>query len=188
MSSMEELEEEKAFDRAFVNGVLERERKVAHLLAPYRASHRETISAMPPYCALWGFQCLNMANWVRYRPFSEWFPRGEQAKWRCDTPPTQKGYLSDTCAIPYENKAKACDTPLCDTISKGHCAIWGGGISHWAAKVAQQEELEKQKARQKAIEFTEALKIEMAKNAEDEEELLRLQHDEASAQWQLGLS
>ena len=48
-------------------------------------------------------------------------------------PPPEKGYLSDTCAIPYENKANGCDTPLCDTMSKGHCAIWG--ISHWAAKV-----------------------------------------------------
>ena len=48
-------------------------------------------------------------------------------------PPPQKGYLSDTGAIPYENKANGCDTPLCDTISKGYCAIWGG-ISHWAAK------------------------------------------------------
>ena len=45
-------------------------------------------------------------------------------KWRCDTPP-QKGYLSDTCAIPYQNKTNGCDTPLCDTISKGYCAIWG---------------------------------------------------------------
>ena len=68
-------------------------------------------------------------------PFSERFPLGEHAKWRCDTPP-QKGYLSDTCAIPYENKANVCDTPLCDTISKGYCAIWGG-ISHWAAKCTQ---------------------------------------------------
>ena len=48
-------------------------------------------------------------------------------------PPPQKGYLSDACAIPYENKANGCDTPLCDTISKRYCAIWGG-ISHWAAK------------------------------------------------------
>ena len=46
----------------------------------------------------------------------------------------QKGYLSDTCAISYENKESACDTPLCDTISKGCCAIWGG-ISHWTTKV-----------------------------------------------------
>ena len=64
--------------------------------------------------------------------FSERFPLGQHAKWRCDTPPPRKGYLSDTCATPYENKANGCDTPLCDTISKGYCAIWGG-ISHWAA-------------------------------------------------------
>ena len=70
-------------------------------------------------------------------PFSERFPLGEHGKWRCDTPPPpQKGYLIDTCTIPYENKAKWCDTPLCDTISRGYCAIWGG-ISHWgwAAKL-----------------------------------------------------
>ena len=59
-------------------------------------------------------------------PFSERFPLGEHEKWRCDTPP-EKGYLSDTCAIPYENKANGCDTPLCDTISQGYCAIGGGG-------------------------------------------------------------
>ena len=58
-------------------------------------------------------------------PFSEIFPRGEHAKWRCDTPPPQKGYLSDACAIPYENKANGCDTPLCDSISQGYCATWG---------------------------------------------------------------
>ena len=40
-------------------------------------------------------------------------------------PPPQKGYLSDTCAIPYENKANGWDTPLCDTISKG-VARYGG--------------------------------------------------------------
>ena len=50
-------------------------------------------------------------------------------------PPPQKGYLSDRCAIPHENKACGCDTPLCDTVLKRYCAMWGGGgISHWAAK------------------------------------------------------
>ena len=44
-------------------------------------------------------------------------------------PSPQKGYLSDICAIPHENKANGCDTPVCDTISKGYCAIWGGGVS-----------------------------------------------------------
>ena len=72
-------------------------------------------------------------------PFSEPFPLGEHAKWRCDTPPPpQKGYLSNTRAIPYENKANGRDTPLCDSISKGYCAIWGG-ISHWAAKHLRQK-------------------------------------------------
>ena len=40
-------------------------------------------------------------------------------------PPHKKGYLGDTCATPHENKANGCDTPLCDTISKRYCAIWG---------------------------------------------------------------
>ena len=57
-------------------------------------------------------------------------------------PPPQKGYLSDACAIPFENKAKACDTPLCDTISRGYCAI-SGGISHWAAKQTRQSHQKK---------------------------------------------
>ena len=48
-------------------------------------------------------------------------------------PPPQKEYLSDSGAIPFENKANGCDTPLCDTISKGYCTIWAG-ISLWAAK------------------------------------------------------
>ena len=53
-------------------------------------------------------------------------------------PPPQKGYLSDIGAIPYENKANGCDTPLCDTISKRYCAI-RGGISHWASKLRDGE-------------------------------------------------
>ena len=48
-------------------------------------------------------------------------------------PPPQKGYLSDTYAMPHENKANGCDTPLCNTISKRCCTIWGC-VSHWAAK------------------------------------------------------
>ena len=86
----------------------------------------------PPYCALWGFSCLNMANWVRYPspppPFSERFPpwRACEVEARYPPPPPQKGYLSDTCATPPKKKQNACDIPLCDTISKGYCAIWGG--------------------------------------------------------------
>ena len=28
---------------------------------------------------------------------------------------------------PMKTRQMGCDTPLCDTISKGYCAIWGGG-------------------------------------------------------------
>merc|ERR1719460_2339577 len=50
--------------------------------------------------------------------------------------------------------------------------------------LAEQEEQERMKARQKAIEFTEALKLEMARKAESEERLIQMQHEEAERQWQ----
>ena len=76
-----------------------------------------------------------MANWVRYPlPLFCAFPPWRACEVEVRYPSLQKGYLSDTCAIRYENNANGCDTPLCDTISKGYCAIWGG-ISHWAAKL-----------------------------------------------------
>ena len=40
-------------------------------------------------------------------------------------PPPQKGYLSDTCAISYENKANGCDTPSAILSRKG-IARYGG--------------------------------------------------------------
>ena len=36
-------------------------------VAPYCAIPRDYLSDTP-YCTLWGFWCLNMANWVRYPP------------------------------------------------------------------------------------------------------------------------
>ena len=44
-------------------------------------------------------------------PLSERFPLWRACEVEVRYPPPQKGYLSDTGAIPYENKAKACDTP-----------------------------------------------------------------------------
>ena len=73
----------------------------------------------PPCCALWGFSM----GYDNPLPLLCAFP-----PWRaCEVevrypPPPQKGYPCNTCAIPYENKAKACDTPLCDTISRGYCS------------------------------------------------------------------
>ena len=63
-------------------------------------------------------------------PFSQRFPLGEHAKWRCDTPPPpQMGYLSDTRAIPYENKANGCDTPSAIPSRKRVLRDMGGGVS-----------------------------------------------------------
>ena len=54
-----------------------------------------------------------------WSPISQCFPLREHAKRRCDTPlqKPEKGYLSDTCVIPYENKENAlvahdCGYPL----------------------------------------------------------------------------
>merc|ERR1719482_2265717 len=49
--------------------------------------------------------------------------------------------------------------------------------------LAMQEEAEKDKAKQKSIEFTEALKLEMARKAESEELLIQMQHEEQERQW-----
>ena len=91
--------------------------------------HRDYLSDTP-YCALWGLWCLNMANCVRYPPpLSERFRLGEHVKRRCDISSPQKGYLSDTGAIPVmKARQNGCDTSVCDTISKRYCAI-GGGVS-----------------------------------------------------------
>merc|ERR1719229_2037511 len=49
--------------------------------------------------------------------------------------------------------------------------------------MAEREEAEKTKAKKKAIEFTEALKLEMARKVESEEELIKLQKEESERQW-----
>ena len=40
-------------------------------------------------------------------------------------PPPQKGYLSDTCAMPYETRQNACDTPSA-ILSRNRIARYGG--------------------------------------------------------------
>ena len=103
-------------------------------MAPYCAIPRDYLSDTPLLRAM-GFSVSQHGQLGAIPPP----PFLSASPWRaCEVevrypPPPQKGYLSDTCAIPFENKANGCNTPLCDTILKGYCAIWGG-ISHWAAK------------------------------------------------------
>ena len=116
---------------------LRNQKRLTNLVAPYCAIPRDYLSDTPLLRAM-GF--FGVSTWPMGcdtpSPFSERFPLGEHSRSGGAIPPPQKGYLSDTCAIPYENKANGCDTPLCDTISQGYCAIWGG-ISHWPAKLTK---------------------------------------------------
>ena len=109
------------------------------LVAPYCAIPRDYLSDTPLLRAM-GFLVSQHGQMgaIPPPPFLSVSPL-ESMPSAGAIPPPQKGYLSDTGAIPYENKANGCDSPLCDTISKGYCAI-GEGISHWAAKFMREGE------------------------------------------------
>merc|ERR1712216_801262 len=49
--------------------------------------------------------------------------------------------------------------------------------------MGEQEAQERQKAKDRAAVFNEALKVEMARKAESEEQLIRMQHEESERQW-----
>ena len=108
--------------------------QIIGLVAPYCAIPRDYLSDTPLLRAM-GFLVSQHGQLgaIPPPPFLSISPL-ESMRRGGAIPPTPQGYLSRTRAIPYENKANGCDTPLCDTISKGYCAIWGG-ISHWAAKI-----------------------------------------------------
>ena len=96
-----------------------------YLVAPYCAIPRDYLSDTPLLRAM-GFLVSQHGQLgaIPPPPFSERFPIGEHAKWRCDTPP-QKGYLSDTGARPYENKGNGCDAIL----SRKGIAQYGGYLA-----------------------------------------------------------
>ena len=80
----------------------------------------------PPIARYGVFGVSTRPNWVRY-PLSLFlaFPA-----WRaCEVevrypPPHKKGILAILARYPMKTRQSACDNPLCDTISKGYCAIW----------------------------------------------------------------
>ena len=91
------------------------------LVAPYCAIPRDYLTDTP-HIARYG-----VFGWVRHPPpFLSVSPLESMLSGGA-IPPLKRACLSDTGAIPYENKANRCYTPLCDTISKGYCAI--GGVS-----------------------------------------------------------
>ena len=94
---------------------------------------RETISAIPPYCALWGF---GVSTWPSGcdtpSPFLSVSPL-ESMRSGGAIPPPSKGvsqrYLRDTLG----KQGKWVRYPLCDTYLERVLRDMGG-ISHWAAK------------------------------------------------------
>ena len=105
-------------------GVLKR----LHSEWPHIARYRETISAIPgtPLLRAMGFLVsqYGQSGAITPPPFLCIPPLESKRSGGAIPPPRpQKVYLSDTCAIPHENKANGCETP-------------GGVTSHWAAKVA----------------------------------------------------
>eukprot|EP00927_Polykrikos_kofoidii_P012043 TRINITY_DN1516_c0_g1_i1.p1 TRINITY_DN1516_c0_g1~~TRINITY_DN1516_c0_g1_i1.p1 ORF type:complete len:496 (-),score=173.38 TRINITY_DN1516_c0_g1_i1:76-1563(-) len=57
------------------------------------------------------------------------------------------------------------------------------GVLDRERKLSEMEERERIKAKKKAVEYTEALKIEMAKKAASEEALIKMQQEESERQW-----
>ena len=106
------------------------------LVAPYCAILRDYLSDTPLLRAM-GFLVSQHGPWPigcdTPPPFLSMSPL-ESMQSGGAIPPSEKGYLSDVCTIPYENKANGCDTPSAILSRKGIASDMGGGISHWAAK------------------------------------------------------
>ena len=103
--------------------------KLAGLVAPYYAIPRNYLSDTPLLRAM-GFLVSQHGQLgaIPPPPFLSFSPLNSMQSGGA-IPLPKKGYLSDTCAIPYENKANGCDTPLCNTIRQRFCAIWGGYLA-----------------------------------------------------------
>ena len=103
----------------------------AHSVAAYCAIPRDYLSDTPLLCAMFFF-LVSQHGQLGAIPLPPFLSVSLESMQSGGAIP-QKGYLSDTCAIPLKTRQRGCDTPLCATISKRYCAIWRG-ISHWAPK------------------------------------------------------
>ena len=107
------------------------------LVAPYCAIPRDYLQRYPPSLRAVGFLVSRHGQLgaIPPPPFLSISPLESMQSGGAIPlpPPPQKGYLSDTCAIPYENKAMGA-TPPSAILSRKGIARYGGGISHWAAK------------------------------------------------------
>ena len=103
------------------------------LVAPYCAIPRDYLSDTPLLRAM-GFLVSQHGQLgaIPPPPFLSASPL-ESMRSGGAIPPLKRGISAILARYPMKTRQMGAIPPLCDTISKGYCAIWGG-ISHWAAK------------------------------------------------------
>ena len=95
------------------------------LVAPYCAITRDYLSPLLRAMGVLVSQHGQLGA-IPPTPFLSVSP-WEHAKWRCNTPPPTKGVSQRYLRDALWEQAKQARYPLCDSISKGYCAIGGGG-------------------------------------------------------------
>ena len=104
------------------------------LVAPYCVMLRDYLSDTPLLRTV-GFVVSQHGQLgaIPPPPFLGISPLESVRRSRYPPPPRKRGISAILARHHMKTKQNTCDTPLCDTISQGYCAVWGG-ISHWAAK------------------------------------------------------
>ena len=106
------------------------------LVAPYCAIPRDYLSDTPLLRAM-GFLVSKHGQLgaIPPPPFSERFPIGERAKWRCDTPPLKRGISAIPARYPMNFKTRQMGAIPPSEYYLEKVLRDRGGISHWAAKI-----------------------------------------------------
>ena len=113
-------------------------RSLEILVAAYCAIPRDYLSDTPLLRAM-GFLVSQHGQLGAIPPPLFWaFPPWRACEVEVRYRPSKGGISAIRAWYPMKTRQNACDAPLCDTISKRYCAIWGC-ISHWAAKLEIEE-------------------------------------------------
>ena len=95
-------------------------------MAPYCAIPRDYLSDTPLLRAM-GFLVSQHGQLGAIPPplFLSVSPLERMRSGGAIPPPLKRGISAILARYPMKTRQNGCDTPLCDTISKGYCVIWG---------------------------------------------------------------